>query len=146
MKNTNTKTTDAIVTTATDTAKEVTMKIKTSPKYPAPIHTTLGTANTVLSTNERLVLEFMMANNNCGATTVGQLINDNMSWAEASEIQNFTGWSRHKVAGVISAMDKKGLITFDPGSKFSDVPPMWYVEEWFMRELDPQMKLEFPTI
>lgn len=130
----------------TNTATTTTKTTATTPKYAAPVHTTYGTSPTVISEKELLVIKILIANNNCGATTMGSLVNDNMSCSTAEELIKFTGWNRWAVAGVLSSLDKRDIVVFTPRCRLSDVPALRWVSTWFLEELDPDMAIDFSVL
>lgn len=66
-----------------------------------------------LTLNEMAMLRaFVDEGRNCnGATTPERLIEDNMTWQDAGYLgQALPEWSKHKIAGTMSALEEKGMI------------------------------------
>ncbi len=58
-----------------------------------------------------------------GGRVPKDLFEDNFSWFDRSDISERTDFGKHVISGVISALDKKGLI-----SK-SDTPGEWFLTD-----------------
>ena len=73
-----------------------------------------------LTDNEKMVLIALVQNymDTNGSKTPKELKSDNMTWFNRQNITDFLGFSRHKAAGVMSSMAKKGLLqNQDPKQK-----------------------------
>jgi hypothetical protein len=64
---------------------------------------------TSLTTKEQAALNFIAQNNGCGATTKAGLKDDNFSWFDIDDLMKGLSLSRHEAAGIMSALDAKGL-------------------------------------
>ena len=68
--------------------------------------------NISLTAKESAMLAaFILEGRECnGASSAEELLEDNMTWASASDLCARLGWSKQEVGGVMSALDLKGLI------------------------------------
>jgi hypothetical protein len=64
---------------------------------------------TVLTDKEQAALNFLARNNGCGAKTKAALHDDNFSWFNIRDLMEGLSLSRHEAAGIMSALDAKGL-------------------------------------
>ncbi len=73
-----------------------------------------------------------------GAKSVEGLLEDNMTWMDAVDLQRATGWKSESVGGVMSALQAKGLIE-DSGERVNGEPgpSFWYAT-------DEGLKVGFP--
>lgn len=73
-----------------------------------------------LTENEKMVLIALVQNgmDTNGTKSPKELLQDNMTWFNRQDISDFLGFSRHKAAGVMSSMARKGLLqNYDPKQK-----------------------------
>ena len=100
-----------------------------------------------LREKERLMVNVMMAEGAgaCGATTVGQLAGDNMSWTTNWEMATATGLSIYAVNGCLSTLMEKCVIAFDD---IKDVHQLdrkgkrhYYLSYEFLASLDQDLPL-----
>lgn len=93
-----------------------------------------------ITENERMVIIALVQNgmDTNGSKTPKELKSDNMTWFNRQDITDFLGFSRHKAAGVMSSMAKKGLLqNYDPKQKHG-----WIVTDF---GLDIAEKIFNPT-
>ena len=61
-----------------------------------------------LTDKEQAALNFVARYNDCGAATKTEL-HDNWAWFNVNDLMAGLGLSRHEAAGIMSALDAKGL-------------------------------------
>lgn len=93
-----------------------------------------------LTDGERRVLKahFKAANEGCGATTVGELLADNYSWANADDLARITGYSVHSCAGFMSSLSAKGFMV---GTGDCDTDGLRYINEWVLERMNPEAEI-----
>jgi len=64
---------------------------------------------TALTALEQAAVNLIAANNGCGASSKEALKDDNMTWFNINDLMTGLGWTRHRAAGVMSALADKGL-------------------------------------
>jgi len=82
--------------------------------------------NATLTAKEQAALNFLARNNGSGSTTKAMLKDDNCSWFNVTDLMRGLSLSRHEAAGIMSALDAKGLcVDHEGGGKFDG--DSWYV-------------------
>jgi hypothetical protein len=89
-----------------------------------------------LTEKETIVFRaFLLEGCNCnGATTAEELIQDNMTWMSATDIQEVTGWNKQAVGGVMAALSDKGMISDSGESARGARDTDWTAENWAIEE------------
>lgn len=81
-----------------------------------------------LTDKEQAAVNFLARNNQCGATNKEHLHEDNMTWFNINDLMTGLGWNRHEAAGVMSALDAKGLAAdCEAGAKVRYDRDTWYL-------------------
>lgn len=89
-----------------------------------------------ITDNERTVLAaFVMEGMGCtGSETAEELIDDNMTWMSAADLYDALGpgslgWSKQRIAGVMSSLEAKGLIENSGESARGAIQTDWYATD-----------------
>ena len=81
---------------------------------------------TELTAKEQAAINFLARNNGAGATTKSYLKDDNCSWFGIRDLMAGLTLTRHEAAGIMSALDRKGMI-FDHEGGTDPRSESWYV-------------------
>ena len=84
---------------------------------------------TELTAKEQAALNFLARNNGCGAETKAELRNDNFTWFNINDLMTGLSLSRHEAAGIMSALDAKGMASdTEAGAKVRYERDTWALE------------------
>lgn len=85
---------------------------------------------TALTALEQAAVNFIAANNQCGAKSKDYLVQDNMTWFNINDLMTGLGWTRHQAAGVMSALNDKALASdTEAGAKVRYDRDTWALTE-----------------
>ena len=85
-----------------------------------------------------LKAHFKAANEGCGASTVGELLADNYSWADADDFARLTGYSVNACKGFMSSLSAKGFMV-SAGDR--DTDGLRYINEWVLERMNPEAEI-----
>ena len=85
-----------------------------------------------LTTKEQAALDFLFANalSAMGGKTKEDLLADNFSWFNISDLMEGLSLNRHEAAGIMSALDMKAMaVDSEAGSKVRYDRDTWYITD-----------------
>lgn len=95
-----------------------------------------------LTEKESKFLTRFLSENGCGASTPGDLLEDNFSCQTVEDMVSW-GYSKNEAAGLISSLEQKQVIfiedereDFSPSRGFVKAPNLYWVNDWYLEELD----------
>jgi hypothetical protein len=107
-----------------------------------------------LTEKENLFIKEFLKSNDCGATTPGELLEDNYSCQTIQDIRELfsNDFSPKQISGILSALEQKGIIWVEerdgrnePKSlkkAWNFEPDLFWVSETFLEELPADTKFE----
>ena len=97
-----------------------------------------STPDTVLTEGEANFIQTFLANNDCGAKTPGDLIDDNFSCQCVEDLVEVMGMTPYEVGGYLSSLEKKGVIWVED-ERGATLPDLWWASDAYIADLDPEL-------
>lgn len=83
---------------------------------------------------EFLRVHFELANENCGAVSIDDLLEDNFSCATIEDFQRELDLDKHQISGLISSLEKKGIIWMEDREDEGLPNLYWISDEWLKEQ------------
>jgi hypothetical protein len=101
-----------------------------------------------LTKNEQVFIKVFLSENDCGAKTPEELLEDNFSCQCLEDLEGtFSGLSRNQIGGYLSSLQEKGVLMFEKrqGARANDKnmytfePDLYWVEDSYIESLDADL-------